>query len=330
MAGQGGWSPALVAVAVLALAATGAWAALCYARHRQLIDLPGERRSHAVATPRGGGVGITLALLAAALAAAGSGLAGWASTGLVLGGLLLVAGIGWVDDHRPLSPLLRLGVQCLAGVLLGAGLFALDGRWGWALLACAAVPVLVNVWNFMDGINGLAASQALLAACGLALLAPEAAGLAGICLAAACAGFLPFNFPRARIFMGDVGSGTLGYALAVLALLAAASLPGPDLRVLAVLLPLSAFLVDASLTLLARILRGEKWWQPHVSHLYQRWVRAGRSHARVTAIYGAFSFVAVILGWYLGTADPLWTGAAAVAWLLLAAALWFLCRRVLP
>jgi len=113
MAGQGGWSPALVAVAVLALAATGTWAALCYARHRQLIDLPGERRSHAVATPRGGGVGITLALLAAALAAAGSGLAGWASTGLVLGGLLLVAGIGWIDDHRPLSPWSRLAVQCL-------------------------------------------------------------------------------------------------------------------------------------------------------------------------------------------------------------------------
>jgi UDP-N-acetylmuramyl pentapeptide phosphotransferase/UDP-N-acetylglucosamine-1-phosphate transferase len=326
MAGDGAWSLLAWLAATCALASFGTWVALGYARRRRLLDEPGERRSHAVATPRGGGIGITFALLVVAIAAVLGGRAEWTATAFALAGLLAVAGIGWVDDHRPLSPLSRLLVQCLAGMLLGLGLFALDGRWGWALLACAAVPVLVNVWNFMDGINGLASSQALVAGATLAVGDSEA-GMAGACLAAACAGFLPFNFPKARIFLGDVGSGTLGYALAAAVLLVASAPDTPVLKGLWVLLPLSAFLVDASLTLLGRMTRGEKWWQPHVSHLYQRWVRAGRSHAFVTASYGAFSFVAAILATILGKAGPLVVAGTVVTWLLLAVAVWVLCRR---
>ena len=146
------------------VSALATWLALVYARRRKLFDAPGERRSHAVATPRGGGIGITVALLAGSLLLGGAGALPVVVVGCFALGLVLVAGIGWIDDHRPLSPGLRLLVQCLAGVLLAWGLHAHDGRWGWALLACALVPVLVNVWNFMDGINGLASSQALLAA----------------------------------------------------------------------------------------------------------------------------------------------------------------------
>src|SRR5690606_29064486 len=119
-----------------------------------------------------------------------------------------------------------------------------------ALLALAGVPGMVNVWNFMGGINGLATRRAALAALAFALLSDSpASALPAIALAAACLGFLPFNFPRARIFLGDVGSGVLGFALAVLGvlvLLPARGAAGPPL-VLLLFLPVSAFLVDAAL-----------------------------------------------------------------------------------
>ena len=145
------------------VSALATWLALVYARRRNLVDLPGARRSHAVATPRGGGIGITCALLVgcAVLLLSNPGQSPAALACFALG-LLLVAGIGWIDDHRPLSPWLRLVVQCLAGALLAWGLHGVEGRWAWALLTAALVPVLVNVWNFMDGIDGLAASQGLL------------------------------------------------------------------------------------------------------------------------------------------------------------------------
>lgn len=299
------------------------WLALAYARRRNLIDQPGERRSHAVPTPRGGGLGIAVALLAGCLAALWAGVA--ATPVLCFaGGLLLVAGIGWVDDHRPLSPWSRLAVQCLAGILLAWGLHGVDGRWGWALLAAGLVPVLVNVWNFMDGIDGLATTQALLAAAALAWLAPETA-YGALALAAAAAGFLPFNYPRAHIFLGDVGSGTLGYALAALLAWAAPGQRSPYALVL--LLPLSAFLVDATLTLGARMLAGERWWQPHTSHVYQRWVKTGRSHAFVTSVYAAFSIVATILASFLEGATP-WLAVGGMAtWFVFALLGWLRLRR---
>lgn len=302
--------------------------ALVYARRRNLVDQPGERRSHTVPTPRGGGIGITVALLVGCLVLFAGGLAPAPPVLAFAAGLLLVAGVGWIDDHRPLSPGLRLGVQGLAGVVLAWGLFGVDGRWGWALLAAGLVPVLVNVWNFMDGIDGLAASQAILAALGFAVLAPGV-GLPALALAAAGAAFVPFNFPRARIFLGDVGSGTLGYALAALAVLAADDIGGQQAFLL--LLPLSAFLVDASLTLASRMLARERWWQPHTSHLYQRWVKAGRSHAFVTSVYAAFSFIATILAWFLGGFTPQLGRGGMVLWFALAVPVWFAMRaRLVP
>ena len=298
------------------------WLALVYARRRNMVDLPGERRSHSVPTPRGGGIGIACALLAGSLVAVATGAVPALETGCFVGGLLLVAGVGWIDDHRPLSPWLRLAVQCVAGGLLAWGLHGAEGRWEWALLTAALVPVLVNVWNFMDGIDGLAATQALLAAMAFAWLAPGTAWIA-LAFGAAVAGFLPFNFPRARIFLGDVGSGTLGYALAALGSMAAWERNWMPAMLL--LLPLSAFLVDASLTLAKRMLRGERWWQPHTSHVYQSWVKAGRSHAFVTFVYVAFSLAAIIIAlsidgmapWLAGGGTVLWFVGAILGWLRL-------------
>ena len=279
--------PAILGAWILAGAAVGSattWLARRYALHRRLIDQPGERRSHQAATPRGGGVSIVVVLLLAcgALALAAPGRA--VPIALAATGLSLVAGIGWIDDHRPLSPWLRLGVHVLAGVLLAAALRLAGGGWPDLATAFVAAVALTNVWNFMDGIDGIAASQALLVAAAWALFAGHGPVLwLGAALAAAAAGFLPFNFPRARIFLGDVGSGALGYALA--ALLALASMRGANETRLLLALPLLPFLLDASFTLLSRIVRGEDWWRPHVQHAYQAWARRRGGHVGVTAAY---------------------------------------------
>ena len=309
------------------LAAAGTWLARRYALRFQLLDQPGERRSHAVSTPRGGGISIVVCML---LGIAWVGIQ-QPQLGLLMMclavGLLLVAGIGWMDDHRPLSPLLRLAVQALAALVLAVAFHRATASLSTAVIAFVAVMVMVNVWNFMDGIDGLAASQAAIAAAGLALLLDAgvwswlAAGLF-----TAIAGFLPFNFPKAQIFLGDVGSGALGYLLAALLvaghLSVAGSIPWPLL-----LLPVSAFLVDAGFTLAMRMLNRERWWQPHVQHTYQVWARRLGQHVPVTLAYAVFSLLAVILA----LAALRWSPAATIwiccAWYGFAILAWARLRR---
>lgn len=303
-----------------ALAFAGTWLARRYALGRSLVDEPGERRSHSVPTPRGGGIAIALALLAA-LAALMARAPQWTPLlGPVGAGLVLVAAVGWIDDHRPLPPWLRLIVHALAAALLALGCIVAGAGPAAALAAFVLALVLVNVWNFMDGIDGLAATQAALAAAAFAVAAP-AGGVAwwlGWALCAACLGFAPFNFPRARIFLGDVGSGALGYLLAALAALA---LRGEPARAWA-LLPLSAFLVDAALTLGTRIVRGERWWIPHVQHLYQRLARRWRDHRKVTLVYAAWTLAAVALMYSVRSRDAATIMAAVCAWYLAGAGIW--------
>ena len=297
-----------------------------YALGRQLLDQPGERRSHVVATPRGGGIAIVLSQL---LALVGIGLAFPAVAGTLAvfaAGLSLVAGIGWWDDHKPLPALPRLLVHVLAALLLGALV------WYWTADAFKAVFTvllaagLVNVWNFMDGINGLAASQAILVAVACALLLPAPLAPLPLLLAAAVAGFLPFNFPRARIFMGDVGSGALGYLVA--GMVALGLVGAADIGWMTWLVPLTAFGIDAGLTLSVRILNGERWMQAHKQHLYQRYVERGASHAAVTGFYALFTLLAVILALLLSRLSPVSQQCGALLWLLLSALLWMGLRKL--
>src|SRR5690606_29707654 len=133
------------------IAGAGAWLARWHALRRGLLDQPGERRSHRVPTPRGGGIGIVIAW---ALACAALGLHGVLPAALAVAavaGVLLVGGVGYADDHRPLSPWLRLAVHVLAGAGLSVAVLATGGASWLALLALVLVPVLINVWNFMDG-----------------------------------------------------------------------------------------------------------------------------------------------------------------------------------
>ncbi|AXI83210.1 LPS biosynthesis protein [Xylella taiwanensis] len=276
----------------LVVAAVGTWLLRHYALWRRLLDLPCERRSHQMATPRGGGMAIVFALLFGCVLA-WFGLPQWRFyLALYACGLTLIASIGWWDDHRPLPVVLRFVVHCLAATLLGVLTFTESGSVWQALVAAGAALVLVNIWNFMDGINGLATTQAGVAAIAYALVLPGLTAWAGWALAAACLGFLPFNFPRAMIFLGDGGSGALGYALA--ALLALALTKG-QVSVWIVWIPLTAFLVDAGFTLLSRLFSGQRWWQPHVQHVYQRAARRCGSHTPVTLAYFVFSVSTLVL-----------------------------------
>jgi UDP-N-acetylmuramyl pentapeptide phosphotransferase/UDP-N-acetylglucosamine-1-phosphate transferase len=304
------------------LAALGAcWLAtggvLRLLRRRGVLDIPNERSSHSAPTPRGGGIAVTGVLLAAWLAfwLAGAGDAATEQFWIPLAAAAGLAAISWLDDARGgLPAILRFGAQ---GIAVGAGLFALPGE--GAVFQGTLPPALdmalsglvwlwfVNLFNFMDGIDGIAGSQAASAGLGLfvfALISAGAAGLGayGLALAAVALGFLPWNWQPARIFLGDVGSVPLGYAIGWL-LLALASFGGWQAALLLVLY----FFADASFTLFRRLLRGEAVWRAHREHYYQYAVQAGRSHAHVvTAVTGVNL---VLAGLALAT-----TVSPAVAW----------------
>ena len=279
--------------------------AIAYAGRSGMIDAPGARRSHAIATPRGGGIGIVVAVLLFGFAPL-LGLDA-AATAWTMVALAAVALVGWVDDHRSLSATLRVATHLAAGALATACGFGLTDAASLPLAAAVALAIAgsVNLHNFMDGINGLLATQVLFVFGAIAVAAACASADASLLLAvvvlAATLAFLPFNFPRARIFLGDVGSGALGFLVAAGGGMAVAdgALSLPALVALC-----SAFLVDAGLTLASRVLGGRRWYRAHREHLYQWLVRTGYGHPRVVALY---------LGWNLVVALPAAVGAEALA-----------------
>ena len=273
----------------MAVSAVGTQLGLAYARRSGMLDVPGERRSHAQATPRGGGIGIVVVCLVFLLlvAATTTQPLPWM---LIAAGLFLVAGAGWWDDHRPLPAWPRLLAHTLAAGLLACAMW-LQGASPLAALGAFALGLgLVNAWNFMDGIDGLAASQAMLCGLGLACVLAGPWAALGIAMAGACVGFLPSNFPRARVFLGDVGSGALGFLVAVLLAAGFAERPMTGWPVL--LLAPMAMLVDAGLTLLWRTRRGDRWWQAHAQHLFQRSSRR-HGHAKVCLAYALWTLSAI-------------------------------------
>lgn len=290
---------AAVAAFVASLVVSGLWRA--YALRRQVIDLPDERRLHTTPTPRGGGIGIALVLVA---------VSPWLGpgAGLFALGLLITAGGGLCDDLRPLRALPKLSLQALGALPLALA-WPLSpeilGPVPGVVIAWLFTVALVNLWNFMDGSNGLAASQALLVGVALVLLCgPASAGVwLGLMLAAACLGFLPWNLPRARLFLGDVGSHALGYAVAAGGLIAVSEGEASAWQWL--LLP-SAFLLDSGLTLGLRLWRRQKFWLAHRWHLYQRAVAHGWSHGGICAAYAAWTVAAAIGAlWLAGRAPAL-------------------------
>ncbi len=325
----------LSTLGALALALVLTSLALVYARRRGLLDLPGKRRSHTQATPRGGGIGIAAAAVLAGLPA-WYGLdpaAGLVRVGAIAAAILAVALIGWRDDHAPLPVLPRLTVHVLASLLV-AVVVLVPGSWpatfGWtALLPLIVVLVgFINAHNFMDGIDGILGQQGLFVMLGYGLLAAweGQVGLAAFAFASAagCLGFLFFNVPPARIFMGDVGSGSLGLALGTIAALLvqrnAATLWG------CVILP-STFLVDSGLTLARRAFGGQRWYAPHRQHLYQWLVRVNWSHARTDVAYMIWNLAVVAPLAWLAVRWPMRGMWCAVAAYVLAGVVWCAGKR---
>lgn len=299
------WVTCILIVAGAALIAwLGTGALIPVLRRRAVLDRPNERSLHKIPTPRGAGIAVIAAILAASLVLAEMGLLPFPARPILIGALLLAA-VSWIDDIRRLPAAVRFAVQLIAiGLVLRAGLPAGLVFQGWlppALDGIATALVwlwFVNLFNFMDGIDGLAGSET--AAIGVGLLLFSAAGtgldpgLAALAaaIAAAAAGFLAWNWAPARIFLGDVGSIPLGYLLGFLLLQQAAR----GHWEIALILPLY-FLADATITLLRRLLRGERVWEAHRSHFYQQAAQRGFGHAAIVQRVIAADIVLIACGW---------------------------------
>jgi len=298
-----------------------------------LMDQPNRRSSHTRPTPRGGGLAIVI-VFTVALAS------GWLWRDLIssdltvalLAGSILVAGIGYLDDRNDLSAALRLAVQCVAitvAFVIAGGLTLPNGvpaTLAWQLMAGLACLWFLNLFNFMDGIDGIAAMEAIFISTAAAMLlarldAPVELIWSWIALVGACAGFLGHNWPPARIFMGDTGSGFLGFVIAVL-LVASTQVSGFSLWVAIILV--TVFGADATVTLVRRMLRGEKWHRPHRSHAYQRLSRRWGSHLRVTSLYCAINCLVVLPAAVAAIAAP--ALAPGIATLLFAGLGWIAWR----
>lgn len=260
------------------------------------MDKPNERSSHEVVTVRGGGVAILLLLLLM------TGYVVWlyhdvTSTGFLVA-IIGIAGISVVDDIKSLSAKVRFIGHAVAGLLFLWSVHSGDsgevfGNLGVGWILALGVVLLVwlvgyaNAYNFMDGINGLAAGQAAITSIFSAYAIGSVTGnwdsgpvLICLALTGAALGFLPHNFPRASMFMGDIGSVTLGFTFAAISIW--------SLLVVGwvLFLPLclihSNFVLDTGTTLVLRILKKEKWWMPHREHFYQKLIRSGKGHSFVT------------------------------------------------
>jgi UDP-N-acetylmuramyl pentapeptide phosphotransferase/UDP-N-acetylglucosamine-1-phosphate transferase len=333
--------PSVQDIAVLTLLcvllAILSWAAVAAVRpiliRYRVVDAPNARSSHSAPKPRGAG----LALLAVAFPA-------WAASALVLdapGGTwtvlalaLVLAAASFVDDLRGLPALPRFAMQGVA-VTLGIAVFdagpVFQGvlpPWLDGLMAGLLWLWFVNLFNFMDGIDGITGVETISLGLGLALIAPLAGFSAGqvfpgLALASAAAGFLVWNWAPSKVFLGDVGSVALGYLLGWLLLLAAAD----GQWVAALILP-AYYLADATLTLLARLLRGEKIWQAHKQHAYQRAVQRGWSHARTAGWIAAGNSLLIVCALAAAAGLP-WT-ALAMAVIVVVAMLWAFRYSALP
>jgi UDP-N-acetylmuramyl pentapeptide phosphotransferase/UDP-N-acetylglucosamine-1-phosphate transferase len=278
-------------------AVVGAWLYLRCA-HSRVLDVPNQRSSHNRPTPRGGGLvivgGFVLGLTV--WVADGSSLSPRALGWLV--GAVLVASVSFVDDLRSLPAIPRLLTHLLAAALVTvAGVQERELPLLIALpLAFMYITVVTNVYNFMDGIDGLACAQAIVAGLALSIAGSQIhnplVAVAGVLLAAASAGFLVFNVPPARLFMGDVGSTFLGFSFAGLTLLGNIAVGGGRLPPEFGVVILAPFLFDSLVTLARRILRGERWYAAHRSHYYQRLVQCGLSHGQVTSLYAGLAILA--------------------------------------
>jgi Fuc2NAc and GlcNAc transferase len=282
-----------------------------YALAASLLDIPNARSSHSLPTPRGGGVAIVVVFLLGIIPLSLSGQLVTSTVWAFLGAGVWIAVVGFIDDHQHIPARWRLlahfigaawGLFWLGGLPMLA-LFGIDLTVLGYVLGAFYLVWLLNLYNFMDGIDGLASIEAITVCLGgvlLSLLGSNATGQTYplILLMMAVAGFLLWNFPPAKIFMGDAGSGFLGITLGLFSIQAANHTAQ---FFWSWLILLGVFIVDATWTLARRFLRGEKVYQAHRSHAYQFAARQYSSHKNVS-----LAVAAINIGWLLPIA--LWVG----------------------
>jgi len=330
------WSfPLIVFIGVFVASLVGTRLILKVLRDRAILDHPNDRSSHSTPTPKGAGIAVIPCLIAAwALTAWGTPEA--AITQILIAAALILAMLSWFDDLRELNPIIRLGAQVLAVAFV---LFFADGVAffrepflggllppGLDMVAAGLLWVwFINLFNFMDGIDGIAGVEAASIGVGIALVS-VAAGLSdvfgtfGLAIAAASLGFLIWNWHPAKIFLGDIGSVPLGFMLGGLLLWLAAN----GQWAAALILPLY-YLADSTITLLKRFVRGEKVWQAHRQHFYQQALANGLSHDHIVR---HVLFVDLVLIALAVAAARGWVGAALISAPILV--LWLLIYLGIP
>lgn len=328
------------ALTLAAGAAAASWLVtrwvIAWLHHRRVLDHPNERSSHSAPTPRGGGIGVLAVALPLLAAVFWLYRPGAIEPLAVLALTLALAVLSWLDDLRGLPVALRfaghIAAVAAALTLLPDRLLVFQGVLPLALDRVAAALAwvwFINLYNFMDGIDGLAGVETIAIGGGLFAVvatAGAAAGSDGVALAlaslltaAAAAGFLVLNWNPARVFMGDVGSIALGYLLGWFLLTLAAW----GFWTAALILP-AYYLADATLTITRRALAGERVWEAHSKHFYQRAVQRGLGHGRVARTIAAGNLCLALIalasahtvGWQ-GDAACLIGAAAIVGWMLL-------------
>jgi UDP-N-acetylmuramyl pentapeptide phosphotransferase/UDP-N-acetylglucosamine-1-phosphate transferase len=297
---------------------------------RRLLDVPNDRSSHTRPTPRGGGLPLIAVALGVWCWTEGiDGMLGGRGVLVLVLAAVIVALVSWIDDLQGLPFRQRLATHLVAAALVllnapppatvlfpGIGELQL-GLFAWPL-ALVWIVGLTNAYNFMDGIDGIAGGQGLVAALGWVALGLSFHGnfiaALGLFLATGCAVFLAFNWPPARIFMGDVGSATLGFLFAAMPFVmnAAPFTPERSFWIVGVAF-VWPFVFDAGFTLVRRWRRGEKVTEAHRSHLYQRLVIAGWSHAKTSLLYVGWAATTSIAGWAMAKELPS-SGLVGLAW----------------
>jgi UDP-GlcNAc:undecaprenyl-phosphate GlcNAc-1-phosphate transferase len=268
-------------------------------RRLQALDEPCERSSHQAPTLRGGGLAPAVAAIVALVY--GDELTGHLLVGL-LAAVVLYGSIGLVEDLRGVPAVSRLAAQLAVAVAVLPWLLVdLSGPWGWQLVFGSGVVLwlisYVNAFNFMDGINGISIAQVVVAGITWWVLGQmhgaDGVAASGLVVALAGLGFLPYNFPRARTFLGDVGSYFFGAWLAVLAVLGLRS----GIAFEAMFAPLALYLADTGATLVRRVRRRHTWHQPHRDHAYQRLHHVlGWSHGRTSTVVAVLMVSCSLLG----------------------------------
>jgi len=264
-----------------------------YAEKKLIIDLPNERSSHVVPTPRGGGVAFAISFLIFSLLFKYLNLVSFSFRPLEILALITIIVLGFYDDKKSLSPVLRLIVQSIAVIIfllaliptppLVLSIITINPGTLLNVFIFLYLVWLINLYNFMDGINGIASLETISVCLGMCLVywitGNNTLIYAPLLLSISILGFLPWNFPNAKIFMGDVGSNFLGLTIGMFSL--QAFIIDPHLLLCWVVL-LGVFIVDTSTTLIRRILKGEKIHLAHCNHAYQHAARKTESHALVS------------------------------------------------